>query len=63
MAYSWQDEVNAIRRQAQQLRLKAQDVRYAAEKQATALEADADRSEMRARQLQRLCSGSGEAGG
>jgi hypothetical protein len=56
MSYSWKEEVKAIRQSAQELRLKAARVRFDAEKRATALEADADRTEMRADGVERLCS-------
>lgn len=54
--YSWQDEVAAIRRSAEEFRLRAANERHETEKRATALEADADRTEMRADHIERLCS-------
>lgn len=62
MSYDWKDEVAAIRRQADVYRLRAANERHDAEKRASALEADADRTEMRADGIERLCSrgGTGE---
>ena len=56
MSYDWRDEVASIRRQATAYRLQAAEVRHEAEKRASALEADADRTEMRADGIEAMCS-------
>jgi hypothetical protein len=55
MSYDWRDEVAYARRQAAGFRLQAANTRHEAEKVATALEADADRTDMRADGIERLC--------
>lgn len=56
MTYSWQKEVEAIRRQAEIFRLEAKNKRYEADKIAYVLEKDAERAETKAAFLERLCS-------
>jgi len=63
MGYDWRDEVASIRREAKMLRLRAANERHEAEKRASALEADADRVDMKADGIERICSRGSRADG